>query len=85
MGYHLNRHDEPIFMAVSKPLLTESGIHHRLESCGLGLSVALIQADSQSEVSLTPKKHFKNAKCDVCFEKEPNRRKSYSTVCKKDF
>ena len=32
MGYHLNRLDEPVFMAVSKPLLTEFGIHHRLES-----------------------------------------------------
>ena len=35
MGYRLNRLDEPVFMAVSKPLLTEFGIHHRLESCGL--------------------------------------------------
>ena len=34
MGYRLNRLDEPIFMALSKPLLTEFGIHHRLESCG---------------------------------------------------
>ena len=33
MGYRLNRFDEPIFMAVSKPLLTECGIHHRLEIC----------------------------------------------------
>ena len=33
MGYHLNRLDEPIFMAVSKPMQTEFGIHHRLESC----------------------------------------------------
>ena len=33
MGYRLNRLDEPVFMAVSKPLLTEFGIHHRLESC----------------------------------------------------
>ena len=35
MGYRLNRLDEPVFMAVSKPLLTEFGIHHRLESCDL--------------------------------------------------
>ena len=35
MGYHLNRLDKPVFMAVSKPLLTEFGIHHRLESCGM--------------------------------------------------
>ena len=36
-GYRLNRLEEPIFMAVSKPLLTEFGIHHRLESCALYL------------------------------------------------
>ena len=35
MGYRLNRLDEPVFMAVSKPLLTEFGIHYRLESCAL--------------------------------------------------
>ena len=33
MGYHLNRLDENVFMAVSKPLRTEFGIHHRLEKC----------------------------------------------------
>ena len=33
MGYRLNRLDEPGFIAVLKPLLTEFGIHHRLESC----------------------------------------------------
>ena len=33
MGYRLNRHDEPVLIAVSKPLLTEFSIHHRLESC----------------------------------------------------
>ena len=27
---------EPLFMAVSKPMLTEFDIHHRLESCGIG-------------------------------------------------
>ena len=30
--YHLNRLDEPIFMAVPKPMLTEFGIQYRLES-----------------------------------------------------
>ena len=35
MGYRLTRLDEPVFIAVSKPLLTEFGIHHRLESCAL--------------------------------------------------
>ena len=34
MGYRLNRLDEPVFVAVSKHLLTEFGINHRLESCG---------------------------------------------------
>ena len=33
MGYRLNCLDEPIFTAVSKPLLSEFGLHHRLESC----------------------------------------------------
>ena len=33
MGYRLNRLDEPVLIAVSKPLLTEFGIH-RLESFG---------------------------------------------------
>ena len=33
MGYRLNRVDEPISMTVSKPLLTESSIHYRLDSC----------------------------------------------------
>ena len=33
MGYRLNRLDEPVFIAVSKPLLTEFGFHLRLESC----------------------------------------------------
>ena len=35
MGYHLNRLDEPIFMAVPKPMLTEFGIHYILESCAV--------------------------------------------------
>ena len=33
MGYSLNCLDETVFMAVPKPLLTEFGIHNRLESC----------------------------------------------------
>ena len=33
MGYRLNRLDEPVFIAVSKAMQTEFGIHHRLESC----------------------------------------------------
>ena len=35
MGYRLNRLDDPVFLAVSKPLLTEFGIHLRLESCAV--------------------------------------------------
>ena len=33
MGYHLNRLDEPVLMAVPKPMQTKFDIHHRLESC----------------------------------------------------
>ena len=33
MGIRLNRLDEPVFTAGPKHLLTEFGIHHRLESC----------------------------------------------------
>ena len=38
MGYRLNCLDELVFMAVSKPMQTEFGIHHRLESCDAGIS-----------------------------------------------
>ena len=34
MGYCLNCLDEPVLIAVSKPLLTVFDIHLRLESCG---------------------------------------------------
>ena len=37
MGYRLNRLDEPVFMAGPEPMLTEFGIHQRLESCVLFL------------------------------------------------
>ena len=33
VGYHLNLLDKPVFMAGPKHLLTEFGIHQRLESC----------------------------------------------------
>ena len=42
MGYRLNRLDEPVFMAVPKPMLTEFGIHYRLESCGVNRYVNLV-------------------------------------------
>ena len=41
MGYRLNHLDEPVFMAVSKLLLAELGIHHRLESCDTYISHGL--------------------------------------------
>ena len=43
-GYRLHHLDEPVFTAVSKPLLTEFGIHHRLESwdCGYLQGVVVI-------------------------------------------
>ena len=36
MGHRLNRLDEPVFIAVSKPLHNEFVIHLRLESCEAG-------------------------------------------------
>ena len=33
MGYCLNRLNEPVFVAVSKPMLTEFGINYGLQSC----------------------------------------------------
>ena len=33
VGYRSNCLDEPVFMAGPKPMLTEFGIHHGLESC----------------------------------------------------
>ena len=38
MGYRLNCLDEPVFMAVTIPLLTDLGIHHRLESCAFDIA-----------------------------------------------
>ena len=43
MGYRLNRLDKPVLIAVSKPLLTEFGIHYRLESCGVEIMVHLLK------------------------------------------
>ena len=60
MGYHLNRLDEPIFMAVSKPLLTEFGIHHGLESCDL-LSIKTSLIKTRSGQNLRSKKQTKAA------------------------
>ena len=40
MGYRLNHLDEPVFMAVPKPMRTVFGIHYRSESCGLYLHSA---------------------------------------------
>ena len=37
MGYHLNRLDESVFIAVSKLVLTKFGIHQTLESCDFTL------------------------------------------------
>ena len=59
MGYRLNCLDKPVFIAVSKPLLTEFGIYHRLESCVLGrvshhlTSVRLIRDCSVIEGEMT--------------------------------
>ena len=49
VGYHLNLLDEPVFIAMSKPLLTEFGIHLRLESCRLFYSISILQFNSRGE------------------------------------
>ena len=41
MGYRLNHLDEPVLMAVPKPMQTEFDIHHRLESCEPALMAGL--------------------------------------------
>ena len=33
VGYRLNRLDEPVVVAVPKPMQTEFGIHYRFELC----------------------------------------------------
>ena len=40
MGYCLNCLDEPVLLAVPKPLLTEFGIHYILERCEVKYVVA---------------------------------------------
>ena len=45
MGYHLNCLGESVSIAVSKPMLTEFGIHHILESCVLFTSMKFFQED----------------------------------------
>ena len=47
----MNGLDEPLFMAVSKPLLTEFGIHHRLQSCGKFLIGSLRMSTHEKVVS----------------------------------
>ena len=55
MGYCLNCLDKPVFSAVPKPLLTEFGIHHRLESCAS--CCYLIRSTNLIDIRL-PKMHF---------------------------
>ena len=38
----MNRLDEPVFMALPKPMLSEFDIHHRLVSCGLYNTMVLM-------------------------------------------
>ena len=48
MGYRLNRLDEPVFMAGRKPMQTEFGIHHRLDSCAALFSLKdILSIDDQ--------------------------------------
>ena len=48
MGYRLNRLNEPVLMAVPKPMQTEFDIHHRLESCAANFSMTSITRDVYS-------------------------------------
>ena len=50
MGCRLIRLDEPVLMAVSKPMLTEFGIHLRLESCAY-IQKVFDDFDEQLQVS----------------------------------
>ena len=49
MGYRLNRLDEPVFMAVPKPMLTEFSINYRLESCVSDMKLDLSWRLSESK------------------------------------
>ena len=53
VGYHWNLLDEPVIVAGSKPMLTEFGIHHTLESCDLDKEVVYVEIERGS--SLEPK------------------------------
>ena len=57
MGYRLNRLDEPVFIAVSKPLLTDFGIHRGLESCDGSIKIGTMFPKTvfQKTVSVTHK------------------------------
>ena len=48
MGYGLNRLDEPVCMAGSKPMLTQFGIHQRLGSCVMCSILAFYQPQAKS-------------------------------------
>ena len=57
MGYRLNRLDEPIFMAVLKPMHTEFGIHYILESCVLFQKRLVVKKHREAQnASLLPGK-----------------------------
>ena len=59
MEYRLNRLDEPVFITVSKPLLTEFGIHHRLESCErVYKQLVSLRATSHLPKYLMPVRYF---------------------------
>ena len=45
MGFRLNRLDELVFTAVSKPMLTEFDIHYRCESCVNGVAVPIVHCN----------------------------------------
>ena len=59
MGYHLNSLDEPVFIAVSKPLLSEFGIHLRLGSCEIYYKNCFHSSSLINDVCLVGKLSFR--------------------------
>ena len=58
MGYRLTRLDEPVLIAVPKPLLSEFGIHHKWRGvspiCGVAYAYDNILPRKQTEIDQPP-------------------------------
>ena len=60
MGYRFNCPDGPALMAVPKPILTEFGIHQRLESCALHKAIVMFDEPTFSISEVTDAKMMIN-------------------------